>query len=820
MMAPKRNDDYTMISESEETANTTKFTLDSPALNQAKANKIRFMGLQESFSTPSLQESGSAQGLSYGSTIFSTFRMTRDQQRVRKERTDSIIFPWSNGYKAWWAFIVFCSVCTIFFETYQIAFDPAGLYPFIEFSSIIEYGLVLVFVADIGVNFRLVYYNERDEAVYERNLIARNYLRSMFWIDLIGVFPFYSLVVLAFAGELEQNMAQHLALLRLFRLVRSYRVKQFFGILQYSPKISFMWLTLTRNMSAALVWTHLFACAMYAIARQSAFDEEESWIGGKVSGLSEHEKYVVSIYWSVVTFTTVGYGDFCPISPAEQIVGVIFMLLNIILQSWIIGSITLLIVKDDEKTGFYRETLEVLDQYSSIHSFDQSLQKQLKRQLKLDFGNREVSDEQVLKHFPSSVRQKVLRKLYLPSLLQTQLMRGVRQQFVNAFLNTCNVEIFGPGEDILQRGSIASDLYLLVEGSVKMLPLDNSTVEVVGQEVDDCGSLASNDLQLQNGMFEEKVEAGDFINEIGFFTESPQIDTVQSVSVCKTLTMSQSAYKMIAQDHPGSVGKILQNLLTKVEETAKESGFAPLVNLPKSIDFLRAGSVFDSSDIVSHSSVAQNQATLATVKDLVRMHMNKQKDDHTTRFLFAASRGDSSTISLMLNQGFDPNSADYDKRTALMVAAMKGNIESVTKLLEYHANPNLVDMHGSSALYEAAKNGHEATMDVLLEHHARLCMDESQAASVLCQAVFDGDTQLLKRLLMAQIQVNASDYDKRTAIHIAAAEGNVAALKVLVEFGADLTVRDRWDNSVRDEAYRVNAGQFLQCLEMLESIKT
>jgi ankyrin repeat protein len=33
--------------------------------------------------------------------------------------------------------------------------------------------------------------------------------------------------------------------------------------------------------------------------------------------------------------------------------------------------------------------------------------------------------------------------------------------------------------------------------------------------------------------------------------------------------------------------------------------------------------------------------------------------------------------------------------------------------------------------------------------------------------------------------VNAADYDRRTAAHIAAAEGNFVAFKLLVEFGCD-----------------------------------
>lgn len=125
----------------------------------------------------------------------------------------------------------------------------------------------------------------------------------------------------------------------------------------------------------------------------------------------------------------------------------------------------------------------------------------------------------------------------------------------------------------------------------------------------------------------------------------------------------------------------------------------------------------------------------------------------------------------------------------------------------------MADMHGSTALLEAVKNGHEGTIELLFKHKAELCMPESLAASQLCQAVFDGDCKLLKRLLKAKIQVNAADYDKRTAAHIAAAEGNVAAIRILVKHGADLSLEDRWKNTVQDEAERSNARGLLEYLK-------
>jgi hypothetical protein len=51
-------------------------------------------------------------------------------------------------------------------------------------------------------------------------------------------------------------------------------------------------------------------------------------------------------------------------------------------------------------------------------------------------------------------------------------------------------------------------------------------------------------------------------------------------------------------------------------------------------------------------------------------------------------------------------------------------------------------------------------------------------AAYLCTAVFDGDLQLLRRLITAGANVNAIDYDKRTATHIAAADGSLSMVSM------------------------------------------
>ncbi|CAJ1932850.1 unnamed protein product [Cylindrotheca closterium] len=765
-----------------------------------------------------------------GRTIFSNIHAKVQIQKIKEEHKKEsnwwerlVIFPMSNFYRAWWMFTVIATIFTFFFETYQIGFPPGGLTEPTSPSSVMNYLLITVFGVDMVINFNLAFFTENDELVYSHRDIANHYLSFYFWIDLMGVMPFY-LIALKISGYYQEDthLTQWLSLLRLLRLVRMRRVKQLFDIIKFSSKVSLMSLTLIRNGVAAGVWTHFAACVFFFIAKQYDFDPDNTWIGPH-EDQSPAEVYITTLYWSVVTFTTVGYGDLSPVNTAEQIFSMIYMLLNIILMSYIIGSITLLVVKNDEATGMYRANLQTLHNYCNANDMlDDELYPRLKTQLKVEFNHRDMGDEMVLSKFPKTMRQKVLYKLYSPCLEGTNLMNGIRQHFITDFLSACRIVIFSSGEELLTRGAVSSDLFLLVEGAV----------ELSSPELTRASRVHSTHAGDEKGKVRRIMEDQDFINEISFFTESPQIDTVRTLTVTKTLIIAKSEYRVISNNHPGSVGRLLHNLLLKVkairdiqEQSHETSNIMP--KLPKSVPVLFAGSEFDASQVSTYDesesgekmpqnlTAAQTEAALASVQDLVEMHINRQQDDHTTRFLFAASRDDVASIRLMCDQGFDPDSSDYDSRTALMVASMKGNIDTIEKLLEYGADPHLKDHHGTCALLEAIENGHDVAIDILLNertHPDMHWLDDARASGLLNQAVSDGDIQKLQRLIKANVNLDAGDYDMRRPIHIAASEGNMSAFRVLVEAGADLMVLDRWGNSVEDDAKRARNGKLVDYL--------
>lgn len=163
----------------------------------------------------------------------------------------------------------------------------------------------------------------------------------------------------------------------------------------------------------------------------------------------------------------------------------------------------------------------------------------------------------------------------------------------------------------------------------------------------------------------------------------------------------------------------------------------------------------------------------------------------------AAALGDLSGVRRMCEGGAEPGTADYDGRTALHLAAAEGHVEVVAYLLSRGAPPSARDRWGATPLHDAVQNGHERAADLLLKHGAK---GEADPA-MLCTLAGNGDTERLKRWLRYGADPSIGDYDRRTPLHLAAAEGHLDTVRVLLEHGADESAQDRWGTTPAQGAH-------------------
>ncbi|XP_029947628.1 glutaminase 2b [Salarias fasciatus] len=92
--------------------------------------------------------------------------------------------------------------------------------------------------------------------------------------------------------------------------------------------------------------------------------------------------------------------------------------------------------------------------------------------------------------------------------------------------------------------------------------------------------------------------------------------------------------------------------------------------------------------------------------------------------------------------------------------------------------------------------------------------DSIKSVFKLMFAAYSGDVSALRRFALSSMDMDQKDYDSRTALHIAAAEGHIDVVKFLTEIcKVDPFAEDRWGNLAVDDALQFGHDQVVKMLK-------
>lgn len=200
--------------------------------------------------------------------------------------------------------LIFISAFLYVLETYSL---PEWLmYSFLVLDSFI----VLIFTIEILLRFWV----ERDK---------KDYFKSPYnWIDIIAVLPFW----------LGVSNLQFLRILR------------FFKVLRYSQRYLNVGHVLDRNRFEKLFLTKIiFILFSFLYLSSAIFYTIEKDINPSINTFDD------ALYFSIVTITTVGYGDIVPVSELGKWVIMVIIISGVITIPWFLGTLMRFLVLHAKK---------------------------------------------------------------------------------------------------------------------------------------------------------------------------------------------------------------------------------------------------------------------------------------------------------------------------------------------------------------------------------------------------------------------------------------------------------------------------------------
>ncbi|KAF5787545.1 putative transcription factor C2H2 family [Helianthus annuus] len=151
---------------------------------------------------------------------------------------------------------------------------------------------------------------------------------------------------------------------------------------------------------------------------------------------------------------------------------------------------------------------------------------------------------------------------------------------------------------------------------------------------------------------------------------------------------------------------------------------------------------------------------------------------------YSAAQGHHEIVSLLVESGVDINLRNYRGQTALMQACQYGHWEVVLTLILYKANIHKADyLNGGTALHLAALNGHSRCIRILLADYIPSVANFYNFVnkrSGIEESVSEFDEGSLYET------INRPADGGVTALHMAALNGHVDSVQLLVDLGASV----------------------------------
>lgn len=427
--------------------------------------------------------------------------------------------PFSHDRK-YWNILILLGICwyAITVPIYiALGIDSHG------WSLALDITWTLFFSVDIYLNFNTPYLIE-GEWITDKPTVYRHYLRSWFTVDMIATFPFDLLLILFALYHPELFSA--VPLVRVFKMFRIFRIIDLVTYLSAQGKESLVTdVVLDANVQIKvtllifwiIVGMNAIACGWIMISPQYLIDDSVS-------------NYIMGLYWTITTLTTVGYGEIIPSDNVARLYAMVVMMGGVVIYGFVIGNISTIMINNKAYKTRQREKVVELANFLKDYKIPKNMQSSIFGYYNHYLFEKISAHSEIVEELPKELQQEINSYVNVFMLRHVPIFSRASQDCLTEMVHCLKKRTLPPNETIIRYGDVGKEMYFLNHGVVEVL--------------------------LANGTSVAKLRSGSFFGEMSLLNEVPRIATVRTVTFCDIFVLKKKDFIHVMETYPDFMEEI------------------------------------------------------------------------------------------------------------------------------------------------------------------------------------------------------------------------------------------------------------------------
>ncbi|CAH1782420.1 unnamed protein product [Owenia fusiformis] len=382
----------------------------------------------------------------------------------------TFVFDPAGRLAYWWSLVISLAFLYNFWVIiYRSAFDEIREET-VAIWFTLDYFADLLYMMDIAFHFRTGYLEDGVLQTDSTKLRIHYMNTTIFYIDLLCLLPLDFLYL----------SAGFQSIFRFFRLVKIYR---FWNFLDRTERHTNYPNTIrsSKVLHYLLAIFHWNASLIHLVMPNISNSnyEQNYLIVDRNSTVQEKEVvfvYLNSLYWSVLTLTTIG--ELPRPERKEEYLFVIFELVaSLLLFATVLGHIANIVASVSASRKEFQAKLDGVKTYMSLRRVPLHLQDRVIKWFDyLWISNKSSDENKTLKLLPEKLKAEIAIHVHLDTLKRVDIFQNTEAGFLCELVLRLKPVLFSPGDYICRKGEVGKEMYIVNRGRLQVVADNGKTV--------------------------------------------------------------------------------------------------------------------------------------------------------------------------------------------------------------------------------------------------------------------------------------------------------------------------------------------------------